>query len=86
MDTTLTHDAQRTLFQIIHHPTSHNVSWDGLVRLLMQVADVEKIQDGGQIVVRLNEERLTLHRPKGTAVPEQPLLELRRILKDAGIA
>jgi hypothetical protein len=85
MDTTLTQNAQGTLFRILRHPTTQNVSWDELVTLLVQVADVDKMHDGGQLIVRLNDEKLTLQRPKGDHIPEQPLLEVRRMLKGAGI-
>ena len=85
MDEELTHGAQRTLFRILHHPTSQNVGWDELVALLTQVADVEKMDNGGRLVVRLGDERLTLQKPNGSPVPEQPLLELRRMLEHAGV-
>ncbi|MFE1665728.1 hypothetical protein [Microbacterium sp. P02] len=85
MDKTLTDAAQRTLFEILHHPTSQNISWDAVVTLLEQVADVEATQEGSQLIVRMNNVRLTLHKPSGTPVSEQSLLEVRRMLRGAGL-
>lgn len=85
MSPELTAPARRTLFDVLRHPTSQNIAWDDIVRLVSELADVEKREHGRELVVHLRNERLVLRRPEGTPVPEHALLELRRMLENAGI-
>ena len=81
----LTPTAARTFEELRHHPTTHPVSWDELLTMLGEVADVEKSDGGARAVVRLGNERVELEKPRNGVVAEAPLLELRRMFTEQGL-
>jgi hypothetical protein len=72
-----------TLEHIERHPTTHNLEWKDVIALLEEVADVREEHDG-KFVVKLGDGRIVLTKPKHKDVDEQMVLDLRRLLKDAG--
>jgi len=72
-----------TLEHIERHPTTHNLEWNDVIGLLNEVADVREEHDG-KFVVKLEDERLTLTKPRHKDVDEQMVLDLRRMFKNAG--
>ena len=76
--------ARDTLNHLEHHPTTHNISWDDLITTLKEVADVEENHNGAHVIVRLGDDRQVFDRPRDTPVNEKTILEVRRMLKDAG--
>ena len=76
---------QVTVEKIFQHPVSHNIQWHDVVSLLKGVADVTEEHDG-RFKVTLGDETETLDVPSGHDVDEQMVIDLRRMLKGAGIA
>ena len=73
-----------TLKKIFQHPTSHNIQWHDVLSLLESVAEVTE-RHGTKYKVRLGPETETLEAPKGSDIDEQMVIDLRRMLKGAGI-
>jgi hypothetical protein len=73
-----------TVEKIFQHPVSHNIQWHDVVSLLHGVAEVVEEHDG-RIKVTLGGETETLDVPSGHDVNEQMVVDLRRMLKGAGI-
>ena len=78
------HHHRATLKRIQEHPTAHNLEWDDVIRLLDDVADVTERHDG-KFGVKIGDEAIVLTKPKHKDVDEQTVIDLRRMLKDAGI-
>ncbi|ARJ05248.1 hypothetical protein GCM10010988_03140 [Cnuibacter physcomitrellae] len=77
--------ARRTLDQIRFHPTTHGVSWNELLAMLGEIADVEESGGGAKATIRMGDDRVDLERPRSGVVAEAPILELRRMFKDQGL-
>jgi hypothetical protein len=76
---------RNTLQEIFRHPTSHNVDWRDVLSLLGAVGTVETRHDG-RLIVRLGTETETLDRPQDKDVDVQMVVDLRRMLRNAGYA
>ena len=72
-----------TLQQIFRHPVSHNIEWRAVLSLLEFVGDVEEVHEG-RFRVALGPETETFDRPKGKDIDVQQVVDLRRMLKNAG--
>jgi hypothetical protein len=72
-----------TLKQIFQHPAGHNIEWHAVVSLLEAVASVEELPDG-RLLVSLGGETETLDRPKTKDIGVQSVVDLRRMLTEAG--
>ena len=72
-----------TLEKIFRHPASGNVEWRQVVSLLEAVGTVE--EDGADLKVRLGTEFHTLRRPRNKDVDKQMIVDLRRMLTEAGL-
>ena len=79
----LTSNHRDTLSQIFQHPVSHNVEWHAVLSLLEQVGTVVERHDG-RYEVTIGGEKETLDKPKHKDVDEQMVVDLRRMLKEAG--
>lgn len=75
---------QATVDKIFGHPVSHNIQWHDVLSLLESVGQVSEGHDG-RYKVTLGAETETLERPSGHDVNEQMVIDLRRMLKGAGI-
>jgi hypothetical protein len=74
---------QRTLEQILQHPVSHNIEWPAVLSLLEAVGSVRESHDG-KYVVTLGTQRETLDRPRSKDVDADMIVDLRRLLRNAG--
>jgi hypothetical protein len=72
-----------TVKKIFQHPVSHNLQWHDVLSLLESVATVTEGHDG-RYRVTLGAETETLDAPRHD-VDEQMVIDLRRMLKGAGI-
>jgi hypothetical protein len=73
-----------TLEKIFQHPVSHNIQWHDVLSLLEGVATVTKGHDG-RYKVTLGPETEVFDTPRGHDVDEQTVIDLRRMLRGAGI-
>jgi len=75
---------RKTVDKLFTHPTSHNIQWHDVLSMLRAVADVDEVKDG-RFKVTLGPETETFDAPKGTDIDTQMVVDLRRMLKGAGI-
>ncbi len=79
----LNNHQQATVEKILAHPASGNVEWRQVLSLLEAVGEVTEEHDG-HVKVTVGPETETLHRPRGKDVDEQMIVNLRRLLVQAG--
>jgi hypothetical protein len=72
-----------TLVSIFQHPVSHNIDWKAVLSLLNVVGTVDEASDGKYHVAVGGEEQ-TFTRPRGKDVDAQTVVDLRRMLSEAG--
>jgi hypothetical protein len=72
-----------TLRQIFQHPTSHNIEWRAVISLLEAVGTVTARHDG-KVVVQIGNEQEFLEPPGSKDIDEQMVIDLRRMLANAG--
>lgn len=75
---------RRTAEAIFAHPVSHNIEWRDVLSLLEHAGTVTEEHDG-KVNVTLGGETEWLHRPHGKDIGEQMVVDLRRMLTEAGI-
>lgn len=73
-----------TVEKIFRHPVGHNIQWHDVLSLLESIATVTKVHDD-RFTVTLGSETETLDAPRGRDIDEQQVVDLRRMLKGAGI-
>jgi hypothetical protein len=73
-----------TVEKIFGHPVSHNIQWHDVLSLLQRVATVAEGRDD-RYTVTLGTETETFHVPRHHDIDEQQVIDLRRMLKGAGI-
>jgi hypothetical protein len=74
---------RNTLRQIFAHPVSHNIEWHAVTSLLEAVGTVE-VRHDGKVDVRVGSERAFLEPPAGKDIDAQMVLDLRKMLSQAG--
>jgi hypothetical protein len=72
-----------TLAQIMRHPVSHNIEWHAVLSLLEAVGSVDQNHDG-KFVVTVGAETETFDRPRGKDIDTGQVVDLRRMLTNAG--
>jgi hypothetical protein len=72
-----------TLREIFSHPTSHNIEWHAVLSLLEAIGDVE-VRHDRKVRVTIGAETEVLEPPSGKDVDAQLVLDLRRLLSQAG--
>jgi hypothetical protein len=72
-----------TVQKIPRHPASGNVEWREVLSLLDAVGTVTT-EHNGKVRVTLGPETETFHPPRGKDVDKQVLVDLRRMLTEAG--
>jgi len=72
-----------TLQQIFRHPSSHNIEWHAVVSLLEAVGTVTPHHDG-KVAVKIGSEQEFLDPPAGKDIDQQMVVDLRRMLGNAG--
>jgi hypothetical protein len=73
-----------TVEKIFNHPVGHNIQWHDVLSLLESVGTVTEERDG-RYRVTLGSETETFDAPRHHDVDEQQVVDLRRMLKGAGI-
>jgi hypothetical protein len=73
-----------TVEKIFNHPVSHNIQWHDVLSLLEAVAAVTAEADG-RYRVTLGSETETFDAPRHHDIDEQQVVDLRRMLRAAGI-
>jgi release factor family 2 len=79
----LGHRHRDTLRQIFRHPVSHNIEWRAVVSLLEAVGTAT-VRHDGKVAVKIGPELEFLDPPAGKDVDTQMVLDLRRMLSNAG--
>jgi hypothetical protein len=74
-----------TLEKIFTHPTSANIEWREVLSLLEAVGTVTE-EHNGKVKVTLGPETEVLQPPRGKDVDKQMIVDLRRMLTNAGLA
>ena len=74
---------RETLRQIFQHPAGHNIEWHAVLSLLGAVASIDELHDG-RLLVTLGAESGTFERPKGKDIEVEQVVDLRRMLRNAG--
>jgi hypothetical protein len=74
-----------TLSRLLEHPASHNIEWHDVLSLLEVVGSVEERHDG-KFIVTVGTETETLERPRNKDIDVQQVIDLRRMLSNAGYA
>ena len=74
-----------TLRQIFQHPTSHNIEWHAVLSLLEAVGTVT-VRHDGKVAVKLGPGQEFLDPPAGKDIGPQMVVDLRRLLSEAGYA
>jgi hypothetical protein len=81
--THLSNHHRDTLFKILEHPSSHNIEWEAVVSLLEAVGSVARGKDR-KFVVTVGDETQTFRAPKDKDIDVQQVVDLRRMLTNAG--
>ena len=74
-----------TLEKIFRHPASGNIEWRQVLSLLEAVGTTTE-EHNGKVKVELGPETEVLHPPHGKDIDEQMVVDLRRMLTNAGLA
>ena len=85
MEAHLSSHHRDTVEKIFSHPPNRNVEWRQVVSLLETVGTVTK-EHNGKLKVTLGPETEVLPAPHGKDVDVQILVDLRRMLTQAGLA
>jgi hypothetical protein len=72
-----------TLSLIFQHPVNRNIEWRAVLSLLDAVASVEEHR-AGRFLVTLGAETETFERPNDKDIDPQQVVDLRRMLQNAG--
>ena len=72
-----------TLAKVFGHPVSHNIEWHDVRSLLEGVGSVTE-NKGGHLKVKVGDE-MGGFEPHGAALSEEQVVDIRRLLRDAGI-
>jgi hypothetical protein len=79
----LSHHHRDTLEKIFSHSSSGNIEWRPVLSLLEAVGTTTRLHNGN-LRVALGGETEILRPPRGKDIDEQTLVDLRRMLTDAG--
>jgi hypothetical protein len=85
LDTELNNHHRDTLRKIFSHPASGNLEWRQVISLLETVGSVVE-EHNGKFKVTLGPETEVMQRPRGKDVDTQMVVDLRRMLKGAGVS
>jgi hypothetical protein len=80
----LSHRHRDTLERIFSHPSSGNIEWRQVLSLLEAVGTTE--EHNGKVKVALGPETEILQPPRGKDIDQQMIVDLRRMLTQAGFA
>jgi hypothetical protein len=80
---TLNNHHRETVEKILDHPASGNVEWRQVLSLLEAIGEAVE-EHNGKFKVTVGPETEILHAPRGKDVDEQMIVDLRRMLVQAG--
>ena len=83
MDADVGYHHRDTLEQLFSHSSSDNIEWRKVVSLLDAVGSTRRSHNG-KLEVTLGAETETFQPPRGKHIDEQMLVDLRRMLSNAG--
>lgn len=72
-----------TVSAILSHPTGHNIRWVDAISLVEAIGNVEEKHDG-KFRITIGHEIEVFHRPRHKDLETQQVLDLRRMLSNAG--
>jgi len=75
---------RNTLRQIFEHPVSHNTEWHAVTSLFDAIGTVTV--HGGKVTIAVGDERQIFDHPVGKDIDAQMVIDLRRMLTNAGYA
>jgi hypothetical protein len=81
----LNHHHRDTLERIFSHPSSGNIEWRQVLSLLEAVGTTTE-EPNGKLRVTLGSETEVLQPPGGKDIDRQMVVDLRRMLANAGLA
>ncbi|MGO9028244.1 MAG: hypothetical protein ACLQOZ_06415 [Acidimicrobiales bacterium] len=73
-----------TAEKILAHPTNHNIAWHDVASLLAQIGTITE-EANHRFKVEVGGETEIFDRPKGDDIDQQQIVDLRRMLREAGI-
>lgn len=76
---------RNTVAAIFATPTGHNIEWHAVESLLEAVGTVEK-EHNGKVKVKIGPETEVFHVPHGKDITTQQVLDVRRMLTEAGLS
>ncbi|HEY2938172.1 MAG TPA: hypothetical protein VGJ27_00010 [Gaiellaceae bacterium] len=85
MTANLDGEHRNTLERIFSHPSSGNVEWRQ-VRALLEAVGTATEEHNGKLRVTLGDETEVLQPPRGKDIAQQMIVDLRRMLRRAGLA
>jgi hypothetical protein len=74
---------RNTVRKLFEHPPSRNIEWREIESLLEAVGTVRK-ESNGKLVVSVGPETEVLHPPHGKDIDRQTIVDVRRMLENAG--
>ncbi|MBK5219214.1 MAG: hypothetical protein JJE35_05440 [Thermoleophilia bacterium] len=74
---------RETVEKILAHPASGNIEWHQVLSLIESIGEAVE-EHNGNFKVTVGPETETLHRPRGKDIDEQMVVDLRRLLVQAG--
>jgi hypothetical protein len=85
MTSDLDNEQQNTLERILRHPASGNIEWRQVKALLESLQSVTE-EHNGRLRVTLGGETEVFDPPDGKDIDTQMIVDLRRMLRRAGLA
>ena len=85
MTSDLDSEHRDTLKRIFSHPSSGNVEWRR-VKSLLEAVGAASEEHNGKLRVTLGDETEVLNPPHGKDIDQQMIVDLRRMLRRAGLA
>jgi hypothetical protein len=83
MPASLNSHLRDTVAHIFRHPAGHNIEWHDVLSLMEVVGSVEETHRGHYLVT-IGSETETFEPPKHKDIDAQQVVDLRRMLKNAG--
>jgi hypothetical protein len=80
---TLNNHHRETVRKILDHPASGNIEWRQVLSLLEAIGEAVE-EHNGNFKVTVGSEAEVLHAPRGKDIDEQMVIDLRRLLVQAG--
>jgi hypothetical protein len=85
MEANLNSHHRDTVEKILNHPASGNIEWRQVLSLLEKIGTTTE-QHNGKVKVTLGAETEVLRPPRGKDIDKQMIVDLRRMLTQAGFA